>query len=321
MAHLVQSPASGSYWVPTLTAFSITSASGEARLLAWGVSTTNKQHFTVSLAGGWDPRIVCDGFFGPAADVISYRLRGVRTGDVLVLYRNKNFEDGGKKPEWERYSSVVKVTVVTAAVETEAAEKADKLPRYLPQPRIRLFPYGTEQRDPPMKADDWTNGIIAVLDTINANPLGKQVMSLLPDPITIYPYLEDGEQAWSSVMFTASNFKTYSPPGGSADEVLLHEFIHRCEKQGEAYVDKPGWHFSGSDFLTINATNVYSCLLGRALRQDHAGFARLPDDYFDPRKHYDLFRRNYKIAWDRALPLCLALQRSSQLWNPFKFGP
>src|SRR5438309_67053 len=79
-------------------------------------------------------------------------------------------------------------------------------------------------------------------------------------------------------------------PGSRADEVLLHEFIHIVDKNYSAYTDAQGFAFDGSDFLSVNATNVYSCLLGRGLRKDHHGFNFLPTTYFTtPRKHFDDF--------------------------------
>lgn len=320
MAHLVQSPASGSYWVPTLTEFSITSANGTGELLAWGASTPDDWHFTISLEGGIDPRIVCNARRGPTPDLVLFRLRGVRSGDVLALYVNTNFADAAKDAEWAKYSGSVKVTVVAAAAAAEEAENADLVPRYTPVPRIRMSSYGSEQRDPPMSEGDWKTSIVSVLDGLNANPTSKIVLGLLPDPTTIYPYIPSNKNAYSSVLFTPANFQAGMRPGAGPDEILLHEFIHCCETDVEAYADEPGWKFSGTDFLTVNATNVYSCLLGRGLRKDHAGFAHLPQEYFtDPKKHYELFKKNYDIAWKRAPKLCDALRRASDRWNPFKY--
>jgi hypothetical protein len=87
------------------------------------------------------------------------------------------------------------------------------------------------------------------------------------------------------------------------------------------YSDGSGFVFDGSDFLTVNATNVYSCLMGRGLRKDHAGYKLLPQPYFDePRKHSTEFSANYALAKSNAPLLCNVLKTGSDRWNPFKYG-
>ncbi|MBV8188092.1 MAG: hypothetical protein JO339_12695, partial [Alphaproteobacteria bacterium] len=86
--------------------------------------------------------------------------------------------------------------------------------------------------------------------------------------------------------------------GGRADEVLLHEFIHVLDNEYSQYIDAMGFQFDGTDFLSVNATNVYSSLLGRRLRLDHHGSLAMPNDPYviNPRQHFDDFRANYDRA-------------------------
>ena len=102
--------------------------------------------------------------------------------------------------------------------------------------------------------------------------------------------------------------------------MLLHEFIHVLDNNYSGYTDAKGFQFDSMDFLTINATNVYSCLLGRGLRKDHHGFDFLPNEYFtNPRKHFDDLRADYDLAKGAAPQLYSVVKSGSKLWNPFAF--
>jgi hypothetical protein len=126
--------------------------------------------------------------------------------------------------------------------------------------------------------------------------------------------------AFSDISFTPQTWDGTRSPGMRADEILLHEFVHILDNQCTGYTDAKNFRFDGMDFLTINATNVYSCLLQRSLRKDHQGFDFLPIEYItDPRKHFDDFRADYDLAKSAAPQLYDVLKSGSNLWNPFTF--
>jgi hypothetical protein len=70
----------------------------------------------------------------------------------------------------------------------------------------------------------------------------------------------------------------------------------------------------------VNATNVYSCMLGRALRKDHAGFQYLPDEHFrNPKLHWEQQSPNYWAASGTARDLVRTLASVRGVWNPFLY--
>jgi hypothetical protein len=76
--------------------------------------------------------------------------------------------------------------------------------------------------------------------------------------------------------------------------------------------------FSGTDFVTVNGTNVYSITLVRNLRKDHFGFLPMPMRYAtDASEHMILFRENYERAFDRNQVLFNLFKNQSASWNPF----
>ena len=326
MAHLLKFPATGAYWVPVQgETFTVDSLDGEGELLAHGVGSRWESEFTVSLASGVNDRIVCKAYRGPTPDLVFYRLRNLRAGDVLVLYRNIKY-DGGvtNETEWVKHSTQsVKVTFVSAEFRSQLNQGLQGLPFHQTAKGKKIFlsGYGAQQRDIPMAEDKWVEQTRAVIEQISKNSLGQKIIDLLADGITIYADAGTRLNANSSVLFTAENFKdSTSQHGGAPDEVLLHEFVHRCEGNRPKYLNVTGWEFSETDFLSVNATNVYSCLLRRGLRKDHAGFEPLPNEYFtDPQSHFTLFRQNYALAWQQSRPLCEVLRDSSPLWNQFKY--
>jgi len=136
----------------------------------------------------------------------------------------------------------------------------------------------------------------------------------------IYPWVPPFANAVSDVTFTPQAYDKEAGPATRADEVLLHEFIHILDGNCSSYIDAQGFKFDNADFLSINAVNVYSCLLGRGLRKDHHERAFLPNEYFtNPRKHFDDFRTDYDRAKAAAPQLYNVLKSGSNLWNPFIF--
>ena len=85
------------------------------------------------------------------------------------------------------------------------------------------------------------------------------------------------------------------------------------------YENRWGFVFDGEDFLTVNATNVYSCMLGRALRRDHYEFLFMPSEHFrNPDIHWQQQRPNYVLAAKSAPALVEKLKTIQGYWNPFR---
>jgi hypothetical protein len=138
--------------------------------------------------------------------------------------------------------------------------------------------------------------------------------------VVIHPWVPPNSNAISDISFTPQSWVKTDLPATRADEVLLHEFIHVLDDCYTGYTDAWGFQFDTTDFLSVNATNVYSCLLGRGLRKDHQGSHFMPNEYFkNPRKHFDDLRANYDRAKAAAPQLYTVLKGGSKLWNPFAF--
>ena len=218
-----------------------------------------------------------------------------------------------------QHSAAVTVDKIVADRYAQALV-AGTLPKYAGNSNIELYPFGARQCRPPISEQAWLQSVVKTLDTINANALGRAILGLIKSRIVIYPWVPPFANAFSDVSFTPQNWDRPEYPGMRADEILLHEFIHTLDNQYSGYTDAKDFRFDSTDFLTVNATNVYSCLLGRGLRKDHQGFQFLPNEYFtNPRKHFDDFKADYDLAKGAAPQLYSVLKGGSTLWNPFVF--
>src|SRR5262249_9235070 len=251
---------------------------------------------------------------GPYANMRRFHLKGLRTGDQIAIFRDTNFLNN-----WVQHSAAVTVDQITADRYAQALV-AGTLPKYAGNPNIELYPFGALQCTPPLSEQAWLRSVIKTLDTISANPLGRAILGLIKSRVVIHPWVPPYVNALSDISITPRAFDKAEGPGERADEVLLHEFIHVLDNDYGGYTDAQGFQFDTSDFLSVNATNVYSCLLGRGLRKDHHGHAFLPNEYFtNPRKHFDDFRVNYDHPKSVAPQLYSTLKGGSKLWNPFVF--
>jgi hypothetical protein len=137
--------------------------------------------------------------------------------------------------------------------------------------------------------------------------------------IIIYPHLPSYKNAWSDVRINPKQWIDDFRPCARVDEILLHELIHVVEDKGDVYEDRWGFMFDKTDFLTVNATNVYSCMLGRALRKDHHDLMHLPDEHFrKPHLHWEQQKPNYFLARESAFDLVRTLAKVTGVWNPFR---
>ena len=328
MTHLVPNPPPRNYQVPTLTEFTVAAngvgSNGVAQVLAWGIppnATNGEYKIKLSATGpnGFD-RIESDISNSDQIDLKLFTVCGLREGDSIAVFKEMNFSDTSDTHQvnWIRCTGAVKVHV---AVDTSAAKlAAGQLTAYSENSNITFYSYGAMQHLPPVSETDWQKGVIDTLNQICAIPLGKQIVKLVPAGTVIYPWTPSFKNATSEVCFTPQDWTQGRAPGFGPDEILLHELVHVIEYNADNYSDASGFVFDAADFLTVNATNVYSCLLGRGLRKDHAGYRFLPQPYFDdPKKHYTELASNYAAARNNAPALCAALKTGSDRWNPFKF--
>jgi len=327
MAHIVPNPPNRDSANQSMQKFNILTTTGEADIFAWGLpNTISEIEFTVALVGtgpdgnGSDRIVVSMAQrAGPYANMRRFHLKGLRTGDQIAIFRNSNF---GKPFDinWVQHSAAVTVDKITADRYAQALV-AGTLPKYAGNPNIELYPFGALQRTPPVSEQAWLQGVVKTLDTINANPLGRAILGLVKSRVVIHAWVSPYANALSDITFTPQGWeKTAEYPGMRADEMLLHEFIHVLDNNCSGYTDAQGFQFDSMDFLSINATNVYSCLLGRGLRKDHQGFQFLPNEYFtNPRKHFDDLSVDYDRAKGAAPQLYNVLKSGSKLWNPFIF--
>lgn len=125
---------------------------------------------------------------------------------------------------------------------------------------------------------------------------------------------------FSSSVFAAPGAPT--GPGGSPDEILLHEMIHGLRQmQGrfvrEAITGNPGMD-NYEEFAAITISNVYRSEIGQSqLRSDHHGFVTLTG----PTANLSTFKSTYR-QWlsfmDIEQPrLCQNLRQIRCSFNPF----
>src|SRR5262249_34525986 len=191
---------------------------------------------------------------------------GLRTGDQIAIFRDSSI--GSPDPtNWVQHSAAVTVDKITADRYAQALV-AGTLPKYAGNFNIELYPVGALQPTPPLREQAWLGAVVKTLDTINANPLGRAILGLIKSRVVIHPWVPPYANALSDVTFTPQSWKG-DRAGNRADEVLLHEFIHILDNNDSGYINANKFEFDTTDFLSINATNVYSCLLGRGLRKDH----------------------------------------------------
>jgi hypothetical protein len=210
-----------------------------------------------------------------------------------------------------------------------AALAAGTLPNSRNSSRISFYPFGSRQAYYPIPETDWIAKVEAALDKINRNEVGRAVLRNITKNVIIYPYLSwaknattstFSDKAWTQVMINPKRWDGLFEPGCSADEILLHELVHVIENVQGGYENRWGFMFDDKDFLTINATNVYSCMLGQALRKDHHGYMPLPDEHFsNPQLHYEQQRPNYGLAVRRLPGFVGVLQSVRGFWNPFSY--
>jgi hypothetical protein len=316
MAHLVSIPAPADYWRPQLSKLSLFDKNGTAALSVWGLSEPYHDDMWCVGAEGTE-RVASNLYKSKNPDLISFNLRGIRDGDKLRVYRNLGYPS---RYEWVKHSEAVTVAYVQGD-KWATLRAQDKLPKCKHNANISYYPHGIAQRRPPLSEEQWLQSVINVFDKICSNALGNQIVKMVSRKIFISPWIHNTTNAMSDILFTPADFAGKFAPGQQVDEVLLHEIVHVVEGSNSGYSDTvPGFKFSGSDFLSVNATNVYSVLLGRALRKDHNGFAFLDNSYFtDPKKHFQDFSANYAVAKAHNPALYNVLKNSSNLWNPFKF--
>ncbi len=309
MSHLVPNPPPANYQVPTLTKFSVAAADGVGKILAWGVNDPTRQW---RVGTDVDDQVVSYASPSPYPDLTFFELRGVRKGMKLAIF----VYQGGK---WIRYSQYVEVEYNLG--DTYAALfAAGNLPKSRHCGRISFYPFGAQQAYQPLTEEDWKDKVEAALGKINSNVIGRAVLQSIKKDVTIYPYLPWYSNAWSDVRINPKQWEGDFRPGAGVDEILLHELIHVVENNAGPYQDRWGFQFDKADFLTVNATNVYSCMLGRALRKDHSELALLPEEHFrNPELHWDQQKPNYLAASQTAISVVKAAAGVQGVWNPFRY--
>lgn len=320
MAHIVPNPPPKWYRDATIAKFSVISWNGAARVVAWGLpaKATDAEYMIAHTDTGYNGidslRSEISG--GPYKDLKTFTVSGLLAGDKIAIFRNSNFGTPFD-PNWVRHSAPVEVASVAA--DTTAKQLAQgKLPPYANNSNIKLYPFGSLQRKRPLPEADWLRGVRNTLDTIFANALGKRIIQMIRSELIIRPWIPAYANALSDVHFTAQDFPSGQGPCADADAVLFHELIHVLERNYAGYSDKNGFRFDKADFMSVNATNVYSCLKGGGLRKDHKNFEHLPAEYFsNPRKHFDDLKENYDLAKAWSPLLYQTVGDMSRLWNPF----
>jgi len=310
MAHLVPVPPPVNFRVPTLTKFSVIAADGVGEIFAWGA---NDPAFVWRVGTDNDWEVVSTLYrYDSYPELQFFKLEGARKGMKLAIF--KRDPTGTVWTRWSDY----------AEVEANAGDKyAGLATGALPQSKfsknISFYPFGSMQAAQPLTEVEWIAKVESALEKLSNNVIGQSVLKNTPNGTVIYPYLPPDKNAYSDVHINPAQWSDDFRPGARIDEVIMHELIHRIDGCG-SYQNRYGFMFDGSDFLTVNATNVYSCMLGRGLRKDHHDFLSLPEEHFkNPELHFQQQDSNYQIAASHAWDLVRTLAKVDGVWNPFKY--
>jgi len=334
MAHLVPNPPPKNYQNISSAKFTVFSKDGVANVLVWGLprGATDAEFQVATTATGINGAgTVQSKVMGWAyySDLVKFEVRGLKSGESINVFRQTNFGAPAaekREPNWVPHGMAMDVAIPADHSSRDLAN--GKLPTYKNNANIKFYPFGSQQMSPPVKEESWKKSVEAVLDQLWSNAFGQQIIKLIDRELVISPWVPNDPNAVSlgdDVRFSPQNWTSFSGPGSSPDEVLLHEFIHFLEGEGgNDYADAANFIFHKTDFMSINATNVYSCLLGRALRKDHkllnSQTQYLPQEYFnDPNKHFNTFKSNYEKAKNTNAALFNTVKNASRLWNPFVF--
>jgi hypothetical protein len=307
MAHLVPMSPPKDYHVPSMTSFSVSSPDGVGQILAWGA---NIPGWNWRVGTDTEDQVVSTEKPSPYPDLKLFELRGARQGLKLALFVNQG-------AGWKRYSEYVNVDSNIADIYA-ADFLAGTLPKSKHSKHISFYPFGAQQAYQSMTETEWMDKVEDALGKLSKNVIGRTVLRNVYKDVTIYPHLPSHKNAWADIRINPKQWDGDLRPGASVDEILLHELIHVIENNAAVYQDRWGFMFDSTDFLTVNATNVYSCMLGRALRKDHHDFMHLPDEHFrNPRLHWEQQEPNYMLAGGTAGNLVGTLATVQGVWNPF----
>jgi hypothetical protein len=301
MAHFVNIPIPRNPGDNGISTLSLKDPNGTCNIGVWGMPAKS----TVQASD--NPRFLAGKSY-TSGSVQVYYLRGLKAGDEIAAFL----------PTGERYTSWLPIKLVKGD-HLAAQRAAGTLPRSAHKNNFILDSHGSLQRKPPLKEEDWTKAIENNILTIKGHPLGAQVLAALTRDITFTPRIASSLNANSAVNYTPQQWAG-DKPGNRSDEVLFHELVHLLENNFNRYVNaSDGLEWHGTDFLTVTVSNMYSSLIGRPLRKDHAGFSPMPANYATNAAAFKAAHNaNFNSVQTRLPSFFAAWAASSAGWNPFK---
>ena len=293
MAHLVSNPPTPNYQVPQMTTFKANSSGRNDKIFVWRAPPAGTWRVGTDIASQVTS-IPMDWMSGDYPDLTYTELQGLRPGMRLAIFISLPMPE-----QWQRVSEYVDVVLDKAS--TQSKHK-----------RISYYPLS----DQPTSSETFEKA----LELLSSNPIGRAVLDALRDDVIVrFDDSRGSAEATTSgekriwINVKSDGFK----PGTGVDELLLHELIHVVENWYSQYENRYNFEWDGTDFLTVNATNVYSCMRGRALRKDH-GDLTLPAPHFnDPKLHWTEQKPNYDKAGNSIRSLVRTLSQIRNVWNPF----
>jgi hypothetical protein len=294
MAHLVSMPPPPNYQLPQMTTFKADSSGRNDKIFVWRAPPAGTWRVGTDIASEVTS-FPMDWMFPEYPDLTYAELQGVRPGMRLAVFISRPMP-----VQWQRVSDYV--DVVPDKASTQSKHK-----------RISYYPLSDQ---PTISSEKFEKA----LELLSSNPIGRAVLDALRDDVIVR--FEDssgsaerttsGEiRIWINVQ--SDGFR----PGTGVDELLLHELIHVVENWYKRYENRYNFQWDETDFLTVNATNVYSCMRGRALRKDH-GNLPLPIPHFrDPKLHWTEQEPNYVKAGKNIPNLVRTMSQIKNIWNPF----
>jgi hypothetical protein len=314
MPHFVAIPPKPSS--PGLQKLALRDASGNGAVAVWAADrdwsiqlcAANNAYSPISSA-----RFQSDSYNKDGNNFCYFMLRGLKSGDHIAAYDNAGRPQTAALPI--TFSS-------TDRPSNNLAARAS-----VHSARLILNPAGAEQADLKTTGQEWVDTVERVIKYMLANPMGRLIVNSLTSNVNIFPYLRPDEQAWSNILFSPRNWEKNMMAGSRPNEVLFHELCHVAESAPTPYlnvqdtVDHINFVYSGTDFFSVTATNVYTSIVHRPLRKDHAGAYTMPWKYGNLSDGAAKFRAlslpNFNIFSGNNTALNNSIAAISAPWNPF----
>lgn len=314
MPHFVGVPAAANS--PGLSSLALKDPSGNAAIAVWAagmdwkIKLCKPGNAYESIPSG---RFQSEPYKKDANLHVYFMLRGLKAGDNIAAYDGAGVAQTAALP------------IIYASTDRPSNNLPPRPSAYAP--KLILNPAGAEQGDFKTTGQEWIDGIEKVIKYILANRMGRLIVNSLPGNVDIFPFLSGEQNSKSSgvkyIKFSPKNFSGSLAPGAQPNEQLFHELCHIADGSLETYVNltdpqtQINFRYGGSDFFSVNATNVYASMRKRPLRKDWINYKMMPEKFKDPAVFKALAKPNLDILYSKKTTLYFQISAIDTPWNPF----